>query len=175
MPLEEIKRIEESTPFLKEGFLVEGAQGDEIVINSLDEIEFVREGNYKLGKGSYGEVELAVHRKTGKRLAVKKIDKSSLANKKIKATLMREVEIHLRLKHENIVRLFTSLEDDKYIYLVLEYATKGNLFYLIRNKKTLTEDEAFYFFIQACAGIYFLHKNGFIHRDIKPENLLIDD
>ena len=87
---------------------------------------------------------------------------------------MREVEIHKTLKHENIIRLFTSLEDENYIYLVLEYAAKGNLFYLIRKKKNLNEDEAFYFFIQACAGIYFLHKNGFIHRDIKPENLLID-
>jgi serine/threonine protein kinase len=73
------------------------------------------------------------------------------------------------------VRLYTSIEDDKYIYLILEYASKGNLFYLIRNKKTLTEDEAFYFFIQTCAGIYFLHKNGFIHRDIKPENLLLGE
>ena len=75
----------------------------------------------------------------------------------------------------NLYRLFTSIEDDKFIYLILEYASKGNLFYLIRSKKTLSEDEAFYFFIQTCAGIYFLHKNGFIHRDIKPENLLIGD
>ena len=88
---------------------------------------------------------------------------------------MREVQIHKKLKHENIIRLLTSIEDDKYIYLILEYASKGNLFFLIRNKKTLTEDEAFYFFIQCCAGIYFLHKNGLIHRDIKPENLLIGD
>jgi serine/threonine protein kinase len=108
-------------------------------------------------------------------VAVKKIDKMSLANKKIKATLMREVEIHKKLKHDNIIRLYTSIEDDKFIYLILEYAAKGNLFYLIRNKKVLSEDEAFYFFIQTCAGIYFLHKNGLIHRDIKPENLLIGD
>jgi serine/threonine protein kinase len=90
---------------------------------------------------------LGQHKKTGTKLAIKKIDKQSLANKKIKATLMREVEIHKRLIHENIIRLYTSLEDDKFIYLVLEYAAKGNLFYLIRNKKTLSEDEAFYFFI----------------------------
>ena len=112
---------------------------------------------------------------TGKQLAIKKIEKLSLANKKIKATLMREVEIHKRLSHENIIRLFNSVEDDKFIYLVLEYAAKGNLFYLIRNKKSLSEDEAFYFFTQLCSGLYFLHKNGFIHRDIKPENLLVSD
>lgn len=98
-----------------------------------------------------------------------------MANKKIEATLMREVEIHKKLKHDNIIRLYASVEDEKFIYLILEYASKGNLFFLIRNRKTLTEDEAFFFFIQTCAGIYFLHKNGLIHRDIKPENLLIEE
>lgn len=75
----------------------------------------------------------------------------------------------------NIVRLYTSLEDTKFIYLILEYVKLGNLFFIIRNKGTLTEDEAFYFFIQTVAGIYFLHRNGFIHRDLKPENLLVGD
>lgn len=88
---------------------------------------------------------------------------------------MREVDIHKKLSHENIIRLYTSLEDDEFIHLVLEYAAKGNLFYLIRHKKSLTEDEAFYFFTQLCSGLYFLHKNGFIHRDIKPENLLVSN
>src|SRR5437016_1218425 len=114
---------------------------------TMSDIEFIKSNNSILGKGSYGEVELAKHKRNGKKLAIKKIDRMSLANKKIRATLMREVEIHKKLKHPNIIRLFTSLEDDKHIYLVLEYASKGNLFYIIRNKKTLTEDEAFYFFI----------------------------
>ena len=39
----------------------------------------------------------------------------------------------------------------------------------------LSEDLTFLYFIQTAAGIYFLHKNGFIHRDLKPENLLVDD
>ena len=46
---------------------------------------------------------------------------------------------------------------------------------MIKKKKYLKEDEAFYFFIQACAAIYFLHSNGLIHRDIKPENMLIGE
>ena len=142
---------------------------------SLKDLDFSKSHNSKLGKGSYGEVELVQHKTTGQKLAVKKIDKQSLSNKKIKATLMREVDIHRKLYHENIIRLYCSLEDEAYIYLVLELAQKGNLFYLIRQKKALSEDEAFYFFIQLCSGVYFLHKNGLIHRDIKPENLLIGE
>ena len=76
------------------------------------------------------------------------------------------------------MRLYTSLEDDSFIYLILEYVRQGNLFFIIRNRKKqslLNEDEAFYFFIQTVAGIYFLHQNGFIHRDLKPENLLVGE
>ena len=102
---------------------------------TLKDIEFLKTPNANLGKGSYGEVELAKHKATGKHLAIKKIDKKSFVNQKIKATLMREVEIHKTLKHENIIRLYNSLEDENYIYLVLEYASKGNLFFLIRKKK----------------------------------------
>ena len=111
----------------------------------IEDIELVKRGN--LGKGSYGEVELGVHKLSGKQVAIKKIDKGALVNKRIKATLMREVDIHKRLIHENIIRLYTSIEDSSFIYLILEYASKGNLFYLIRKKHTLSEDEAFYFFI----------------------------
>ena len=57
---------------------------------TVQDLKFVK----TVGTGSYGEVDLMVHKKLGVQLAVKKIDKSSLANKKIKATLMREVEIH---------------------------------------------------------------------------------
>jgi serine/threonine protein kinase len=119
----------------------------ELEKTTLRDLEFVKK-NGGLGKGAYGEVEMAVHKKTGIKLAIKKIDKRSIANKKIKATLMREVDIHKQLKHENIIRLYTSFEDTEYIYLVLEFAEKGNLFYYIRNgKRRLNEEESFHYFI----------------------------
>jgi len=57
----------------------------------------------------------------------------------------------------------------------MEYVTKSNLFVLIKKESCFSEETAFYFFIQTVAGIYFLHKNGFIHRDLKPENLLVNE
>ena len=139
---------------------------------TLDELEF--EGR-QLGKGSYGQVQLALHKPTGVKVAVKKLDKRMIKTPKMRETLRREIEIHKKLKHVNIVRMYADLEDQQFIYLVMEYVTKSNLFVLIKKEGSFTEETAFYFFIQTVAGIYFLHKNGFIHRDLKPENLLVNE
>ena len=93
IPIQEVRRIEESTPFIKDGYLIDGRDSvnAEMGLLSLKDIEFIKNGNRVLGKGSYGEVELGKLKRTGKKVAIKKIDKLSFANKKIKATLMREV------------------------------------------------------------------------------------
>ncbi len=49
----------------------------------------------------------------GKLIAVKKIDKMSLRNKKIQETIMREVKIHSRIVHENVVKLYSAFEVEK--------------------------------------------------------------
>lgn len=111
------------------------------------DLDFMQSREAALGKGSYGEVQLAKHRSTGVLVAVKKIEKASLTSSKIKETLIREIRIQKQMNHEYICRLYTSFEDKTTIYLALEYASKGNLFYLIRKEKYLSEDTAFYFFI----------------------------
>ena len=57
------------------------------------DLDFVTTREANLGKGSYGEVQLAKHRETGMQIAVKKIDKASLTSNKIKETLIREIRI----------------------------------------------------------------------------------
>ena len=71
-----------------------------------------------LGQGSYGSVELVRYKKTGQMFAMKRLDKNSFANKMQKRSLLEEVEIHKRLVHDNIIRLYHSFEDEANIYLV---------------------------------------------------------
>jgi len=103
---------------------------------TLQDIQYIK-SNASLGKGSYGEVDLArVVRGplTGKLVAVKKIAKASIKSEHIAATLKREVDLHRRISHENIVQLYTACEDNENVYLIMEYAEKGNLFFIIRNQ-----------------------------------------
>ena len=129
-----------------------------------------------IGIGSYGKVYLYRNITDKKLYAIKHLDKMILC--KSIHTIKRiydEINIQSRIHHQNIVRLLNVKENDKSIYLIMEYANTGSLFKYIRDKQCLSEEESFKFFSQIINAIYFLHKNDFIHRDIKPENILIFD
>lgn len=57
----------------------------------------------------------------------------------------------------------------------MEYASGGELFNYIVNKKRLEEAEASFFFVQIINGLEYIHKNNIVHRDMKPENLLLTE
>lgn len=61
------------------------------------------------------------------------------------------------------------------VYLLLEYAGNGTLFFFIHSSEGLPEKLALRFFYQTALAVKHLHDRGLIHRDIKPENILLDD
>jgi serine/threonine protein kinase len=129
----------------------------------------------KLGQGSYGEVLLMKHKGKEQLFAVKSMIKAEIVHKDVYKFILNEIKIQPKIVHENIIRIYASFEDAKTHYLVMEYASRGNLYHIIRQSKGLSEPDAFYFFIQACNAVYFLHSHRLIHRDIKPENLVLFD
>jgi serine/threonine protein kinase len=129
-----------------------------------------------IGAGAFGDVYLAKHKKDGKFYAIKQMDKSRILETGAKLDIIkREIDIHSRLRHDNIVKLLAHHEDEKSFYLVLEYINAGTLFTAIKKNKGFTEKDAFKYFIQTASAVAFLHENNLIHRDLKPENLLLDD
>ena len=127
-----------------------------------------------LGKGAYGEVQLVKHIKTKHLYALKVIRKKNLHRSNSLKMMYREISVQKKLNHANIIRLYGHIEDIDSIYLILEYAAKGNLFHYIRDRKRLTEEETWPFFTQVCVGVNYLHQNSIIHRDLKPENILLN-
>uniref|UniRef100_A0A3Q3LQ11 non-specific serine/threonine protein kinase n=1 Tax=Labrus bergylta TaxID=56723 RepID=A0A3Q3LQ11_9LABR len=102
-------------------------------------------GNYRLlktiGKGNFAKVKLARHVLTGREVAVKIIDKTQL-NPTSLQKLFREVRIMKLLNHPNIVKLFEVIETEKTLYLVMEYASGGEVFdYLVAHGR-MKEKEA---------------------------------
>ena len=77
--------------------------------------------------------------------------------------------------HPNIIRLYEVLDTSSDIFVVMEYAERGELFDLIAQRGKLPEPEARNFFMQILAGIEYCHNNLVAHRDLKPENILITE
>ncbi|XP_075993397.1 MAP/microtubule affinity-regulating kinase 3-like [Genypterus blacodes] len=134
-------------------------------------------GNYRLlktiGKGNFAKVKLARHILTGREVAIKIIDKTQL-NPTSLQKLFREVRIMKILNHPNIVKLFEVIETEKTLYLVMEYASGGEVFdYLVAHGR-MKEKEARCKFRQIVSAVQYCHQKHIVHRDLKAENLLLD-
>ena len=130
----------------------------------------------QLGSGSFGRVFLVSHNETKKLYALKEIDKRKLLVSYGKCDIIyNEINIHSKLDHENIIKLYNIHEDNENINIIMEYAENGNLYELIKKENGFSEYKAFEYFIQVVNAVYYLHSNNIIHRDIKPENILIGD
>ena len=130
-----------------------------------------------LGTGGYGKVNLYRHKITGAEYAIKLIDKTKFENKLQKDLFSREVEMMYKIKHPNIVRLYTHFEDESNCYIALEYIKKGNLYSYTQSmpNKVLDAASTANFVVDLVSSLYYLHNMTppIIHRDIKPENLLL--
>uniref|UniRef100_A0A8U7N3B5 MAP/microtubule affinity-regulating kinase 3 n=1 Tax=Corvus moneduloides TaxID=1196302 RepID=A0A8U7N3B5_CORMO len=145
--------------------------------NSLGAEEPPHVGNYRLlrtiGKGNFAKVKLARHVLTGREVAIKIIDKTQL-NPTSLQKLFREVRIMKGLNHPNIVKLFEVIETEKTLYLVMEYASAGEVFDYLVSHGRMKEKEARAKFRQIVSAVHYCHQKNIVHRDLKAENLLLD-
>ena len=142
----------------------------------MAEKDYLSISNYELkndiGEGNFGKVKLGVFKKTGQEFAIKIINKDKI-KQKMKNILFKENEIITKFNHINVVYVFQIIEEEKNIYIIMEYCNKGELFDYIVSHQKLDENEASIFFYQLINGVDYIHKKGVAHRDLKPENLLL--
>jgi hypothetical protein len=128
-----------------------------------------------LGKGKFGTVRCGIHKKTGKKVAVKIMKK--LIMKPLDIELVKqEIEILKMCQHPNLLRLLDVFENIEHIYIVTELLEGGDLFsYLEKRRFKLSEARASKIINSLAQGLSYLHNYGIVHRDIKPENILMVD
>lgn len=129
-----------------------------------------------LGKGKFGNVYLAREKASKYIIALKVLFKSQLQKSQVEHQLRREIEIQSHLRHPNILRLFGYFYDENRVYLILEFAPKGEMYKYLQKQKNGHFDEATTskYIRQMTDALIYCHSKKVIHRDIKPENLLLD-
>lgn len=136
-------------------------------------------GHYILGKtigeGTFGKVKLGTHILTGEKVAVKVLEKERIIDVADVERVAREVYILKLIRHQNVVQLYEIIETSRQLYLIMEYASGGELFDYIVASGRVQEQEACRFFRQILLGMEEIHKRNVVHRDLKPENLLLDE
>ena len=127
-------------------------------------------GDYSFGKtigqGQFGKVKIATHSKTRRKVAVKIISKSKLTAETVKMA-KREVKIMKMLRHPNIVRLYELIETPSHLFIIMEYASGGEVMDFIVAHGRLRERDACKFFAQTAFALQYCHSQHTVHRDIK--------
>ncbi|KAL4512617.1 hypothetical protein ABPG72_020454 [Tetrahymena utriculariae] len=129
--------------------------------------------SHPIGSGAGSLVVKVKSIKTKKEYAIKVVDKQSQYYKSAYKRLKNEIEIHLDLKHQNIVKMIKSFEDSENLYLVMEYCEGGDLFHYLKHHQKLSEAEAKRITYRLAEGLKYLHDKSIIHRDLKLGNVLL--
>jgi len=155
-----------------------GGGGDHHLIMITDALSDVRVNYHidpkELGHGHYGVVRKCMNRETGAWYAVKSIRKSKVSKIEV---LKREIEILKEVKHPHIIELIEVYEDERYLHLITELCTGGELFDRIIAKTQsaeghFSEHDAAVLVRDILDAIRYCHDKGIVHRDLKPENFL---
>jgi len=126
-----------------------------------------------IGCGSYGVVYRAVDRETKQAVAIKKCS-NVFAHKEIAQRTYREISILKRMKHDNIIKLYTHhlADNGRDVYLVFEFmdtdlsaAMRGN---------HIADDDKPRIIYQLVKALKYAHSAEILHRDLKPANLLVN-
>ncbi|KAI0917560.1 Serine/threonine-protein kinase ark1 [Taiwanofungus camphoratus] len=127
-----------------------------------------------LGKGKFGRVYM-VRTKCEPHyiLALKCLYKSEIVQSRVEKQIRREIEIQQNLRHPHVLRLYGYFHDEKRIFLMLEFAGKGELYKQLTKHGHFSEKRSARYIDQMADALSYLHAKHVIHRDIKPENLLL--
>ena len=129
----------------------------------------------KIGKGKFGLVKHAIHKESGKEVAIKIMAKKNMSTSDLELA-KTEIDILKICNHPNIIKLYDVFDTPDYIYIIMEYCSGKDLFsYIEKRNYKLPEPRAAEIIHKLSMAIFYIHSYGIIHRDLKPENILMTD
>lgn len=135
------------------------------------------QGKYEVkeivGEGAYGIVMQCRNKETNEIVAIKKF--KDLEEDLVQKSMLRELKVLKKLKHDNIVQLKECFKKKGQLYLVFEYVERNLLDLIDLHSQGLEPNIICKFIYQISKAIVYMHNNDLIHRDIKPENILINN
>ncbi|KAI4801755.1 hypothetical protein KUCAC02_019626 [Chaenocephalus aceratus] len=126
-----------------------------------------------IGKGAYGEVRLVRHKASRKVYAMKQLNKFEMIKRSDSAFFWEERHIMAYSNSPWVVQLFCAFQDDRHLYMVMEFMPGGDLVTLTMNYD-IPEKWAIFYTAEVVLALDAIHSMGFIHRDVKPDNILLD-
>ncbi|EPY75606.1 hypothetical protein CB1_001616091 [Camelus ferus] len=126
-----------------------------------------------IGRGAFGEVQLVRHKASQKVYAMKLLSKFEMIKRSDSAFFWEERDIMAFANSPWVVQLFCAFQDDKYLYMVMEYMPGGDLVNLMSNYD-VPEKWAKFYTAEVVLALDAIHSMGLIHRDVKPDNMLLD-
>ncbi|XP_032161173.1 inactive serine/threonine-protein kinase PLK5 isoform X5 [Mustela erminea] len=129
-----------------------------------------------IGEGAFSRCYKLVDMSTSAVFALKVVPRAGGAAGRLRphGKVEREVALHSRLKHRNIVALHGHFADREHVYLVLEYCGRQSLAHVLEARRTLTEPEVRYYLRGLVSGLRYLHQRRIVHRDLKPSNFFLN-
>ena len=130
-----------------------------------------------IGRGAFGEVKLVRMRERFSKevYAMKSMLKEAMIMKNQVSHVRAERDILTASENPWIVTLHYSFQDDRNLYMVMEYVPGGDLMGLLMKEDTFPEEAAKFYIAELVHAVASVHALGYIHRDLKPDNILIDN
>ncbi|XP_013359813.1 PREDICTED: rho-associated protein kinase 2 isoform X2 [Chinchilla lanigera] len=126
-----------------------------------------------IGRGAFGEVQLVRHKASQNVYAMKLLSKFEMIKRSDAAFFWEERDIMAFANSPWVVELFCAFQDDRYLYMVMEYMPGGDLVNLMSNYD-VPEKWAKFYTAEVVLALDVIHSMGLIHRDVKPDNMLLD-
>ena len=144
--------------------------------NKYDKNDFETLQDKSIGSGTFGSVWKVRNKKTNEINAIKVINKEYIIKQNMTEQIKKEIEIMSKLNHPHIIKLYSHFEDNENFFLIMEYASRGQLYSFIKKQKKLNQISSKQYIKEIISAVKYLHSLNppIIHRDIKPENILID-